>query len=190
MPLASSHTALLAAVLTVTLALPASSQTLAETGAPNEVAGHLTNAFLPGFPDEVDDLARSSIQSRPQEGRIAATYGTPEDDRNVQVLLYPLDKRGIEGNVARAKSYLSGGEIPVTRASVQSPNGTAMHCMSSRVGELGYNFCVAEIHGRALNVQIGDVVAPDADELPQDVVERAHRLAGDIVDSVARAPGN
>lgn len=119
-----------------------------------------------------------------------ATYGTPEDDRNVQVLLYPLDARGIEGNVARAQTYLGGAEIPITRESVESPDGTAMECMTSRVDELGYTFCVAQIHGRALNVQIGDVVAPDADELPQDVVERARRLAGDIVDSVARASGN
>lgn len=42
-----------------------------------------------------------------------------------------------------------------------------MHCMTSRVGELGYNFCVAEIHGRAVNVQVGDVVSPDTADPPR-----------------------
>lgn len=189
MILAQRPTHVLAATLVAALVLPASAQTSSGPEAPNEVAGHLTNAFLPGFPEEIDGLARSSIQSRPQEGRIMATYGSPEDDRNMQVLLYSLDERGIEGNVARADSYMAGGEIPVIRESVKSPGGTEMHCMTSRVGELGYNFCVAEIHGRAVNVQVGDMVSPDAAELPQDVVQRARALAGDVVDTLVAAPG-
>ncbi|MBV0892887.1 hypothetical protein KTN05_13650 [Paracoccus sp. Z118] len=185
----SRPTLLLAATLLAALISPASAQTTLDKGAPNEVAGHLTNAFLPGFPEKIDELARSSIQSRPQEGRIMATYGSPEDDRNMQVLLYPLDERGIEGNIARADTYMAGGEIPVIRESVESPGGLKMHCMTSRVGELGYNLCIAEIYGRALNVQIGDVVSPDAAELPRDVVQRARALAGEVADTVAAAPG-
>ncbi|MBB1493199.1 hypothetical protein H5395_17200 [Paracoccus sp. MC1854] len=119
-----------------------------------------------------------------------ATYRTPEDDRNMQVLLYPLNERGIEGNVDRAQAHLAGGEIPVTRESVDSQAGNAMDYMTPRVDELGYNFCVVEIHGRALNVQIGDVVSSDMEKLPQDVVERAYRLAGKIVDAVAGAPAD
>lgn len=184
----SRQTPLLATMLAVVFAVPATAQTAGGTGAPDRIAGYPTNAFLPGFPDDIGGLARSSIQSRPQEGRIMAIYGTPEDDRNVQVLLYALDDRGIEGNVARAQTYLEGGEIPVTRESVTSPDGTEMQCMTSRVGELGYTFCVAEIHGRALNVQIGDVVSPDATGLPAELVERARMDAGAIVDSVANAP--
>lgn len=162
---------------------------VAQDGPPNNVADHVTNAFLPGFPEKLDSLRRSSIQSRPKEGRIMATYATPQDDRNVQVLLYPLDDRGIDGNVERAASYMSGGEIAVTQELVQSPGGTRMTCLTSRMGELGYTFCVAEIHGRALNVQVGEVVAPDVTELPAEVVERSRRLAGELVDSIARAPG-
>lgn len=84
---------------------------------------------------------------------------------------------------------MAGGEIPVTRGTVQSPGGTEMECLTSRVGELGYTFCVAEIHGRALNVQVGEVVPPDASELPAEVAQRSRNLAGDFVDSIEAAPG-
>ena len=187
MPPALYQTRLVACAVAAGVILSVTSQAMAQDGPPNEVAGHVTNAFVPGFPEEHDGLKRSSIQSRPQEGRIMATYRTPEDDRNVQVLLYPLDKRGIEGNVERAASYVSGGDIPVIRKTVQSPGGSEMECLTSRVGELGYTFRVVEIHGRALNVQVGEVVPPDASELSTDVVQRSHDLAGNIVDLIEAA---
>ncbi|WP_103174988.1 hypothetical protein [Paracoccus sp. SY] len=188
MPPALHQSRLVACAVAAGVILSVTGPTMAQDGPPNEVAGHVTNAFMPGFPEEHDGLVRSSIQSRPQEGRIMATYGTPEDDRSVQVLLYPLDKRGIEGNIERAASYMAGGEIPVTRETVQSPGGSEMECMTSRVGELGYTFCVAEVRGRALNVQVGEVVAADASELPIEVVQRSRDLAGDFVDSIEAAP--
>lgn len=190
MPPALHQSRLVASAVLAGIILSVTDPTMAQDGPPNEVAGHVTNAFMPGFPEEHDGLLRSSIQSRPQEGRIMATYGTPEDDRNVQVLLYPLDDRGIEGNVERAASYMAGGDIPVTRETVQSPGGSEMECMTSRVGELGYTFCVAEVHGRALNVQVGEVVAADASELPAEVVQRSRSLARDFVDSIKAAPGS
>lgn len=94
------------------------------------------------------------------------------------------------GSHQRAASYMSGGEIPVTWETVQSPGGTEMECLTSRVGKLGYTFCIAEIHGRALNVQAGEVVSSDAGELPADVVQRSHALAGDFVDLIKAAPGS
>jgi hypothetical protein len=63
-----------------------------------------------------------------------------------------------------------------------------MECLASRVGELGYTFCNAEIHGRALNVQVGEVVAPDASELPAELVQHSRSLAGNIVDLIEAAP--
>ena len=190
MPPALHQTRLVASSIAMGVLLSMTGQAVAQDGPPNEVAGHVTNAFMPGFPEEHEGLKRSSIQSRPQEGRIMATYATPEDDRNVQVLLYPLHERGIEGNVERAASYMAGEEIPVTRETVQSPGGTEMECLESRVGELGYTFCVAEIHGRALNVQVGEVVSPDASELPAEVVQRSRSLAGNFVDLIEAAPGS
>jgi hypothetical protein len=184
------HTRLVAGTIAIGILLSLTGQAVAQDGAPNEVAGHVINAFMSGFPEEQDGLVRSSIQSRPQEGRIMATYESPDDNRNVQVLLYPLDDRGIEGNVERAASYMAGGDIPVTSETVRSPGGTEMECLTSRVGELGYTFCVAEIHGRALNVQVGEVMPPDGSELPADVVQRSRNLAGNIVDLIKAAPAS
>ena len=101
---ALQQTRLLASAVAAVVILSVTGPAMAQDGPPNEVAGRVTNAFMPGFPEEHDGLVRSSIQSRPQEGRSMATHTSPEDDRNVQVLLYPLDERGIEGNVERAAS--------------------------------------------------------------------------------------
>ncbi|MRX50265.1 hypothetical protein GI374_07355 [Paracoccus sp. S-4012] len=154
----------------------------------DEIEGHATNAFLPGFPEEIDSLTRAAIESEPDEGRITAVYGNADDSRNLQVLLYRLSDDGIAGNVERAEAFMAGGEIPVAQASVESPGGAAMECMATRVGELAYNLCIAEVRGRALNVQVGDVIDPQAKELPEAVVTAARDLAGRIVDSIAAAP--
>ncbi|MBB1491571.1 MULTISPECIES: hypothetical protein [unclassified Paracoccus (in: a-proteobacteria)] len=176
---------LLAAAMAAALGTPAAAQT---DGPPNVVQGHPTNAFLPGFPEEIDGLTRASIQSKPQEGRIAATYHHPDDSRNVQVLLYRLYEGGIAGNVERAAAYMADGDIPMTRATVRSPAGTGMECMGTQVKDVTYALCVAEVRGRALNVQVGEVTGQEVTELDPAVVGGAHALAGEIVDSIAAAP--
>lgn len=62
---ASRPAHLLAATLVAAFVLPVSAQTSSGPRDPNELEGHLTNAFLPGFPEEIDALARSLIQSSP-----------------------------------------------------------------------------------------------------------------------------
>ena len=117
---------LMAARLTGTglaILLALASPALAREGAPNVVEGHPTNAFMPGFPETIDGLVRESIQSKPAEGRIVANYRAPDDNRLVQMLLYALYDGDIARNVERAEAYMADGEIPVTRASVTSPEG-------------------------------------------------------------------
>ena len=63
-----------------------------------------------------------------------------------------------------------------------------MECLTTRVDDQGHTLCVAEILGRALNVQVSDVVAADADAIPDDKIAAAHDLAGRMVDSVSEAP--
>ncbi len=172
--------------LAILLAL--ASPALAREGAPNVVEGHPTNAFMPGFPETIDGLVRESIQSKPAEGRIVANYRAPDDNRLVQMLLYALYDGDIARNVERAEAYMADGEIPVTRASVTSPAGRKMECLTTRVDDQGHTLCVAEILGRALNVQVSDVVAADADTIPDDKIAAAHDLAGRMVDSVSEAP--
>ena len=156
---------------------------------PNIVQGIVTNAFSAAFPMRVEDLTQLGLKTNPAEGTVSAEYGNDDDTRNVRILLFPLSEDGIAGTLERSlASYGSNQDILAPPTSLTSPEGIPMDCFVTRSGELGYNICVAEIRGRGVRAQIGAVVDPQAEALPEDISDRDRELAGVFMDKLQAAP--